>query len=170
MPPTTSHLYPNGCKMRRADVLHCLLIATKDFLDQFLPIPPKTYFALNLVHCGQVMYVMGELAKLSLFTADDWDSRIFRSIIDMSKVEEQIISRMEEAASIFESNEDNGLWTVSARRLRNARKVPRRREQEQSAEALVAPDAYTTFATDNFDFFEDTFWQGMSGDAWQFIA
>jgi hypothetical protein len=168
MPPTTSNHYSSISKLRRADVLHMCLRTTKDWLDVFLPISPKSYFSLTVVHCGQIMYVLAVLSKLSLFKSDDWSLETAKSLCDLATVQDEVIARMEEAASTFESNEENGMWWIAARRLRKMKKFSQVGEMvTQSADGFELQDMDLSFAMDSFDLFDDGFWHGISGSAWE---
>jgi hypothetical protein len=158
---------------QRMEILSACLSAAKGFCDVWLSMPQSLYFSLSLVHFGQLTRALLVLVKLCVFSAADRDASQVTQTLQISRIMDEMIGRMEEVSSIFGREGSACPFVKSAQTMR----LRKSWYEAQLAALNVGGDfrmEVNAINTENavsgvqHDYWSEDFWGGFSGN-WDMV-
>jgi hypothetical protein len=93
LPPNAAH----SSDFPRLEILYACLESVRNFFEQFLEIPPTTYWNLSVVHFTHLSIGIGMLQRLSIFEDPAWDLQYVRGKVNFVHIMNQVCDRFGEA-------------------------------------------------------------------------
>jgi hypothetical protein len=167
--PNTAH--PSD--FQRLEILYACLESVGNFFDNFLEMPPASYWNFSLVHFSQLSYALSMLQRLSIFEDPTWDLHYVAEKMNFLCIVNQICNRMEEALRYGGTESSNASESISifARATAKLRKLNVMFEA-QMASAQSAPDQMGNLDTgdimnlENMGGFWEQDWFDIMGGNW----
>jgi hypothetical protein len=174
--PNTAHT----SDFQRLEILYACLESVGIFFENFLEIPPASYWNFSLVHFSQLAYGLNMLQRLSIFEDPTWDLHYVAEKVNFIRTVDQICNRMGEAEALRHgatepSNASEGI-SVFARAAAKLRKLNVMFEA-QMASAQSAPDPMGNLDTGDImnlenmvGFWEQDWFDIMGGNSGGFVT
>ncbi|KAH8807091.1 hypothetical protein F5884DRAFT_788514 [Xylogone sp. PMI_703] len=108
---------------QRLEVLYACLEAVMNFFENFLDIPPGSYWNFSLIHFSHLAHALGVLQRLTFFEDQTWDLHYVSEKLSFTRIIDQLCERVEEAQSYggtepSNNPESNNVFAHAASKLR----------------------------------------------------
>lgn len=109
----------------RVEILYACLESAGNFFENFLAIPPLTYWQFTIIDFSQLAYALNVLQRLSLFEDPSWDLRYVSEKLNFLHILDRTCNQMEVASRyrVMEPANGSEQVTIFTRTLAKLRKL-----------------------------------------------